>query len=189
MDLLPLPQLDPPSSQSPGSCMTHSQPLWFSQDERIPPVQRPTPAPPHLCTPPGFSDLLASLDGSIPHSSSWIPARDLPGSWAPDLRPSRVPAVGTRGAHGEELGSGREWTCCETPQSEGKQEQASTALLSQESLVIPAEPYYPGRASLSQHSPLLFLHRSQWRPGGWGNMSGTMQGHPDSAGLMGNPFP
>lgn len=189
MDLLPLPQLDPPSSQSPGSCMTHSQPLRFSPGRADPPSPAPSTSPASSMHPPGFSDLVASLDGSIPHSSSWIPARDLPGSWAPDLRPSRVPAVGTRGAHGEELGSGREWTCCETPQSEGKQEQASTALLSQESLIIPAEPCYPGRASLSQHSPLLFLHRSQWRLGAWGNMSGTMQGHPDSAGLMGSPFP
>lgn len=51
MDLLPLPQLDPPSSQPPGSCMTHSQPLRFSQDKRISPAQRAPPALPHLCTP------------------------------------------------------------------------------------------------------------------------------------------
>lgn len=172
MDLLLLPQPDPPSSQPPGSCMTHSQPLRFSQDERIPPSPAPSASPASSMHPPGFSDLVASLDGSIPHSSSWIPGWDLPGSRARDLRPSRVPAVGTRGAHGEELGSGREWTHCETLRARGSRDRPAQpcyprkASLSRWNLVILGEPCDPGGTSLSRHSPLLFCTGASGGRGG-----------------------
>lgn len=137
-----------------------------------PPSPAPSASPASSMHPPGFSDLMASLDGSIPHSSSWIPGWDLPGSRARDLRPSRVPAVGTRGAHGEELGSGREWTCCETPRARGSRDRPAQpcyprkALLSRWNLVILGEPRDPSGTSLSRHSPLLFCTGASGGRGG-----------------------
>lgn len=110
--------------------------------------------------PPGLCDLVASLDGSISHSSSWILGWDPPGSWAQDSGPSCVPAVGTRGAHGEGLGSG--WTYCKAPGARGSKDRLAEPCypgkgsLSQWNLVVLGESHDPGRTSLSWHSPLLF---------------------------------
>lgn len=69
------------------------------------------------------------------------------------------------------LGSGREWTRCETPPERG---EAGTG---QQSLVILVEPCYPSRAH-------CFFAQEPVEAGG--NMSGTMQGHPNS--WWGPPF-
>lgn len=87
----------------------------------------------------------------------------------------------------EGLGLGGEWTRCETPRVRGSRDR-------------PAEPRYPGKASLSRES-LVFLVEPHY-PGTahcffaqepveaeGGNVSGTMQGHPDSTRLVGTPFP
>lgn len=160
MDLLPLPQLDP--LQLPAPRILHdtlpASPVFPGQADPPSPACSASPASSmHLA---GLSDLVASLDGSIPHSSSWILGWDLPGGQAQDLRPSRVPAVGTRGAHGEGLGSGREWTCCETPPEQG---EAGTG---RQSLVILGKPCYPGGTLLSRHSPLLFCTGASRSRGG-----------------------
>lgn len=69
------------------------------------------------------------------------------------------------------LGSGRAWTRCETPPERGG---AGTG---RQSLVILVEPRYPGTAH-------CFFAQEPVEAGG--DMSGTMQGHPNS--WWGPPF-
>lgn len=169
MDLLPLPQPDPPSSQPPGSCMTHSQPLRFSQDKRIPPVQRAPPAPPHLCTP---QDSVTSWQAWRVHLSFLLMDPGLGSAWEPGtgLEAELCASCWTRGAQGGGLGSGREWTHCETPRARGSRDR-------------PAEPRYPAGTCYPGTAHCFF---AQEPVEAGGNVSGTMQGRPQSC--WGPPF-
>lgn len=81
-----------------------------------------------------------------------------------------MPAVGIGGAQGGGLGSGREWTHCETPRARGSRDR-------------PAEPRYPGGTCYPGTAHCFF---AQEPVEAGGNVSGTMQGCPQSC--WGPPF-
>lgn len=141
-----------------------------------------------ICSPP--QDSVTSWQTWM--GPSFIPAHGSLGSaWEPGTGLEAEPCAGIWDQGGlvergwGQAGSG---TRCDTPGARGSRDKAGRASLSRDSLVIPGQPHYPGGTSLSQHSPLLFLHRSQWRRRGGEKCEWDHAGTPRQRRAGGDPL-